>query len=146
MPIISLEDKTPNHLSWARMLGARLFNSGEHSQGIDQSLGVHRRERRWLLGLRHNNSDVICYNCPPQWTDFASIDRVGLAIALRPYRRSHDLPGIESCRRAFTIEPQAFHLHVYLPREQPGTIVTYWVPIGDFEGPHRFFDDHCQLL
>ena len=57
-------------------------------------------------------ADVICYNCPPQWTDFASIDRVGLAIALRPYRRSHDLPGTESCRRAFTIEPQAFHLHV----------------------------------
>src|SRR5262249_20028513 len=28
-------------------------------------------------------ADVICYNCPPQWTDFASIDRVGLAIALR---------------------------------------------------------------
>src|SRR5215813_13471519 len=83
VPIISLEDKTPNHLSWARMLGARLFNSGEHSQGIDQSLGVHRRERRWLPGSRHNNSDVICNNCPPQWTDFASIDRVGLAIALR---------------------------------------------------------------
>jgi 3',5'-cyclic AMP phosphodiesterase CpdA len=59
---------------------------------------------------------------------------------------------------SFTIEPPAFHLHVWSPSEEPGegsseesgeqfgTIVTHWVPIGDFDGPHRFFDDHGALL
>ena len=47
---------------------------------------------------------------------------------------------------SFTIEPPAFHLHVWLPGKEFGTFVTHWVPIGDFEGPHRFFDDRGQLL
>jgi 3',5'-cyclic-AMP phosphodiesterase len=51
---------------------------------------------------------------------------------------------------SFIIEPPAFHLHVWMPGEQTGeefgTIVTHWVPIGDFDGPHRFFDNHGQFL
>jgi 3',5'-cyclic AMP phosphodiesterase CpdA len=47
---------------------------------------------------------------------------------------------------SFTIEPPAFHLHAWIPDDGPGTVVTHWVPIGDFEGPHRFFDDRGELL
>jgi Icc protein len=47
---------------------------------------------------------------------------------------------------SFTIEPPAFHLHAWTPDDGFGTVVTHWVPIGDFEGPHRFFDDHGKLL
>jgi 3',5'-cyclic AMP phosphodiesterase CpdA len=47
---------------------------------------------------------------------------------------------------SFTIEPPAFHLHVWSPGETFGSVVTHWVPIGDFDGPHRFHDDHGQLL
>lgn len=50
---------------------------------------------------------------------------------------------------SFTIEPPAFHLHVWMPGEQAGeefgTIVTHWIPIGDFDGPHRFFDNQRRL-
>jgi 3',5'-cyclic-AMP phosphodiesterase len=42
----------------------------------------------------------------------------------------------------FTIEPPAFHLHVWRPGEDFGSVVTHSVPIGDFDGPHRFFNDH----
>jgi 3',5'-cyclic AMP phosphodiesterase CpdA len=47
---------------------------------------------------------------------------------------------------SFTIEPPAFHLHAWIPGDGLGTLVTHWIPIGDFEGPHRFFDDHGELL
>jgi 3',5'-cyclic-AMP phosphodiesterase len=46
----------------------------------------------------------------------------------------------------FTIEPPAFHLHVWSSGEDFGTVVTHWVPIGDFDGPHRFFDDRGAQL
>jgi 3',5'-cyclic-AMP phosphodiesterase len=47
---------------------------------------------------------------------------------------------------SFTIEPPAFHLHLWSPGEGFGSVVTHWAPIGDFDGPHRFHDDHGQLL
>ncbi len=51
---------------------------------------------------------------------------------------------------SFTIEPPAFHLHLWSPTNAPGeafgTVVTHWVPIGDFAGPYRFFDDQGELL
>ena len=47
---------------------------------------------------------------------------------------------------SFNIEPPAFHLHVWSAGEDFGSVVTHWVPIGDFDGPHRFHDDHGQLL
>ena len=47
---------------------------------------------------------------------------------------------------SFTIEPPAFHLHAWIPGDGFGTVVTHWVPIGDFDGPRRFFDDRGELL
>jgi 3',5'-cyclic-AMP phosphodiesterase len=47
---------------------------------------------------------------------------------------------------SFTVEPPAFHLHVWAAGEDFGAVVTHWVPIGDFDGPHRFFDEHGPLL
>src|SRR6516164_5428560 len=47
---------------------------------------------------------------------------------------------------SFMIEPPAFHLHAWIPGNGLGMVVTHWVPIGDFEGPHRFFNDHGELL
>jgi Icc protein len=47
---------------------------------------------------------------------------------------------------SFVIEPPAFHLHAWFPSGEFGTTVTHWVPIGDFDGPHRFFDDSGELL
>jgi 3',5'-cyclic-AMP phosphodiesterase len=40
---------------------------------------------------------------------------------------------------SFRIEPPAFHLHVFLPGENFGTITTHLVPIGEFAGPYPFF-------
>ena len=47
---------------------------------------------------------------------------------------------------SFRIEPPAFHLHVWLPGDPFGNVVTHWVPIGDFGGPHPFFDNDGRYL
>ncbi|MEJ2625083.1 MAG: phosphodiesterase [Pseudolabrys sp.] len=47
---------------------------------------------------------------------------------------------------SFKIEPPAFHLHVWFPGEGFGSVVTHWVPIGDFDGPHPFFGNDGRLL
>jgi 3',5'-cyclic AMP phosphodiesterase CpdA len=47
---------------------------------------------------------------------------------------------------SFTIEPPAFHLHVWTAGEDCDAVVTHWVPIGDFDGPHQFFDAGGTLL
>jgi 3',5'-cyclic-AMP phosphodiesterase len=52
---------------------------------------------------------------------------------------------------SFTIEPPAFHLHVWLPERNSsdptaGTLVTHWVPIGDFSGPHPYFDSEGNFI
>jgi 3',5'-cyclic AMP phosphodiesterase CpdA len=44
------------------------------------------------------------------------------------------------------IEPPAFHLHAWFPGEGFGQLVTHSVPIGDFDGPHPFFDADGNLL
>jgi 3',5'-cyclic AMP phosphodiesterase CpdA len=46
---------------------------------------------------------------------------------------------------SFKIEPPAFHLHTWFPGETFGRVVTHLVPIGDFDGPHPFFDDQGRL-
>ena len=46
---------------------------------------------------------------------------------------------------SFAIEPPAFHLHVWFP-EGYGTIVTHQIPIGEFDGPHPFFDAVGNLI
>jgi 3',5'-cyclic AMP phosphodiesterase CpdA len=40
----------------------------------------------------------------------------------------------------FKIEPPAFHMHAWFPGAGFGDLVTHLVPIGDFDGPHPFFD------
>jgi 3',5'-cyclic AMP phosphodiesterase CpdA len=47
---------------------------------------------------------------------------------------------------SFTIEPPAFHLHVWFTGVTFGSVVTHWVPIGEFDGPHRFHGEQGELL
>jgi 3',5'-cyclic-AMP phosphodiesterase len=47
---------------------------------------------------------------------------------------------------SFRVEPPAFHLHNWFPREGFGNVVTHQVPIGDFDGPHPFFGPDGKLL
>jgi 3',5'-cyclic AMP phosphodiesterase CpdA len=47
---------------------------------------------------------------------------------------------------SFKVEPPAFYLHVWLPGEGFGSVVTHQVPIGDFDGPHPFFGPDGKLL
>ncbi len=47
---------------------------------------------------------------------------------------------------SFRIEPPAFHLHVWFPGDGFGSVVTHFVPIGDFDGPHPFFGADGRLL
>ncbi len=44
------------------------------------------------------------------------------------------------------IEPPAFHLHAWFAGDGPGSVVTHWIPIGDFAGPHPFFSQAGRLL
>ena len=45
---------------------------------------------------------------------------------------------------SFAVEPPAFHLHVWLGAS--GGLVTHFVPVGNFPGPHPFFDAGGNLL
>lgn len=47
---------------------------------------------------------------------------------------------------SFRVEPPAFHLHVWFPGREYGSVVTHHVPIGDFAGPHRFFASDGRQL
>jgi 3',5'-cyclic-AMP phosphodiesterase len=48
---------------------------------------------------------------------------------------------------SLTVEPPAFHLHVWLAGDEEfGTIATHLVPIGDFAGPFPFFSADGTLL
>jgi 3',5'-cyclic AMP phosphodiesterase CpdA len=47
---------------------------------------------------------------------------------------------------SFKVEPPAFHLHAWFPGDGFGDVVTHRVPIGDFDGPHPFFDGSGKLL
>ena len=47
---------------------------------------------------------------------------------------------------SFRIEPPAFHLHAWFPGNDFGDVVTHFVPIGDFDGPHPFFGRDGKLL
>jgi hypothetical protein len=83
-------------------------------------------------------ADVICYNCPPQWADWAPIcPAPNHAVAF-------DLNN--QCPPSFKIEPPGFHLHAWFSNKTYGDIVTHFVPIGEFDGPHPFFRQNDQLL
>lgn len=47
---------------------------------------------------------------------------------------------------SFMIEPPAFHLHAWFPGDGYGHVATHFVPIGDFDGPHPFFDSEGRYL
>ena len=47
---------------------------------------------------------------------------------------------------SFRIEPPAFHLHAWFPGDGFGNVVTHWMPIGDFDGPHPFFGSDGRYL
>ena len=47
---------------------------------------------------------------------------------------------------ALMVEPPALHLHAWFPGSGFGDVVTHLVPIGDFDGPHPFFDSGGKLL
>ena len=48
---------------------------------------------------------------------------------------------------SLTVEPPAFHLHVWLASDEEfGIIATHLVPIGDFAGPFPFFGADGRLL
>ena len=44
------------------------------------------------------------------------------------------------------LEPPAFHLHAWFAGDEHGEVVTHVVPIGDFSGPHPFFDAQGRQL
>ncbi len=44
------------------------------------------------------------------------------------------------------VEPPAFHLHAWFKGDRFGSLVTHFVPIGEFPGPHPFFDAKGELL
>lgn len=47
---------------------------------------------------------------------------------------------------SFNVEPPAFHLHAWFADGPFGHLVTHTVPIGEFDGPHPFFDATGRLL
>jgi 3',5'-cyclic-AMP phosphodiesterase len=47
---------------------------------------------------------------------------------------------------SFNIEPPAFHLHAWFPGGRFGRVVTHFVPIGEFDGPHPFFSSEGTLF
>ncbi|MDU6138952.1 MAG: phosphodiesterase, partial [Bradyrhizobium sp.] len=42
--------------------------------------------------------------------------------------------------------PPAFNLHAWFPGAAFGTLVTHQIPIGDFGGPHPFFNADGTLI
>jgi Icc protein len=57
-----------------------------------------------------------------------------------------DLDLVHLREPSFRVEPPAFHLHSWFPGEGFGRVVTHQVPIGTFDGPHRFFGPDGKLL
>jgi 3',5'-cyclic AMP phosphodiesterase CpdA len=46
---------------------------------------------------------------------------------------------------SFVVEPPAHHLHAWFPGGEFGRVVTHFVPIGTFDGPHPFFRPDGRL-
>jgi 3',5'-cyclic-AMP phosphodiesterase len=95
-------------------------------------LGKHKRARLVAAGHIHRST----------LTTFA-----GIAATICPapnHAVALDLDG--HLPSSFVVEPPAFHLHAWFSGENFGRVVTHWVPIGDFDGPHPFFDGGGRLL
>jgi 3',5'-cyclic-AMP phosphodiesterase len=74
----------------------------------------------------------------------------GVAATICPaLNHAVDLDLVEARVPSLRIEPPGFHLHVWLARDVAGgsgQLVTHFVPIGEFDGPHPFFDADGRLL
>jgi 3',5'-cyclic-AMP phosphodiesterase len=95
---------------------------------------VRRHERARLIAAGHVHRATL--------TTFA-----GIAATICPapnHALALDLDG--RWPPSFAIEPPAFHLHAWFPGDNFGSVVTHWVPIGEFDGPHPFFDASGKLL
>lgn len=47
---------------------------------------------------------------------------------------------------AFRLEIPGFYLHAWTPDEYRGLLVSHALPVGEFDGPHPFFDATGKLL
>jgi 3',5'-cyclic AMP phosphodiesterase CpdA len=47
---------------------------------------------------------------------------------------------------SLVVEPPAFHVHAWFAGQRHGDVVTHLVPIGNFDGPHPFFDSSGRRL
>jgi Icc protein len=95
---------------------------------------LRRHERARLIAAGHVHRSTL--------TTFA-----GVAATICPapnHAVALDLDG--HLPSSFTVEPPAFHLHAWFPGENFGHVVTHLVPIGEFDGPHPFFDAAGKLL
>ncbi len=71
----------------------------------------------------------------------------GVATTICPApNHAVDLDLAELREPSFKVEPPAFHLHNWFPGEEFGSVVTHQVPIGNFDGPHPFFNPDGKLL
>ncbi len=104
-----------------------LLNAGE----LESVVGRHPRVRQISAGHVHRATFAMFAGVPATICP-ASNHAVALDLAeLRP-------PG-------FTIEPPAFHLHVWFPGDGFGRVITHNVPIGQFK-EYPFFDADGKLL
>jgi 3',5'-cyclic-AMP phosphodiesterase len=71
----------------------------------------------------------------------------GVAATICPAaNHAVDLDLLDACAPAFHMEPPAFHLHAWFAGGRFGHLATHLVPIGDFAGPHPFFDAQGRPL
>jgi 3',5'-cyclic-AMP phosphodiesterase len=94
---------------------------------------LQRHPRARLVAAGHVHRAVL--------TTFA-----GIAATICPAPNHAVALDLGGAPPGFIIEPPAFHLHVWSAGEGFGNLVTHWVPIGEFDGPHAFFDDSDKLL
>ena len=103
-----------------------------NAQELGDLVRLHPRVRHVAAGHVHRST----------FTQFAG---AGASICPAPnHAVALDLNG--ALEPSFAVEPPAFHLHVWLPQEGQGRLVTHVVPIGRFDGPHPFFDASGNLL
>lgn len=95
---------------------------------------VRRHPRARLVAAGHVHRAVL--------TQFA-----GIAATIAPAPNHAVALDLEAAMPpSFTVEPPAFHLHAWFPGAGFGEVVTHQVPIGEFAGPHPFFDADGRLL
>jgi 3',5'-cyclic AMP phosphodiesterase CpdA len=93
----------------------------------DLEATLRRRPRVRLVAAGHVHRAVL--------TSFA-----GIAATICPAPNHAvvlDLDGL--LPPSLRIEPPGFHLHAWWPGVNFGNVVTHFVPIGNFDGPHPFF-------